>query len=90
MKMKTTRLCVSLLLGLCVLCAGQRANAQTIYWTDIGSGTIQRLDLDGGAGVDDLVTSGVITPVDIALDLAGGKMYWTEASPADFMISRRC
>jgi hypothetical protein len=27
-------------------------------------------------------------PVDIALDLLRGKMYWTEASPADFMILR--
>ena len=27
-------------------------------------------------------------PVGVALDVLAGKMYWTEASPADFMISR--
>ena len=49
---------------------------------------MQRADLDGGTGVEDLVTIQVIEPVGLALDLAAGKMYWTEASPADFMISR--
>ncbi len=41
-----------------------------------------------GSEVEDLVTAAVIEPVRIALDIAEGKMYWTEASPADFMISR--
>lgn len=88
--MKMKRLCpVLALLGLCALCAGQRANAQTIYWTDIGSSRIQRLDLNAGEGVDDLLTTGqVFTPVGIALDAAGGKMYWTESTLADFMIQR--
>ena len=65
------------------------AAAQTIYWTDIGSSKIQRLDLDAGAGVEDILTMGeVFTPVDIALDAAGGKLYWTEGTLADFMIQR--
>ena len=63
--------------------------AQTIYWTDIGTGKIQRANLDGGVGTEDLVTAGqVFTPVAIALDVGGDKMYWTEGSPADFMIGR--
>ena len=41
-----------------------------------------------GSVVEDLVTTSIIEPVRIALDLAAGKIYWTEASPADFMISR--
>ncbi len=66
-----------------------RSVAQTIYWTDIGTSKIQRVNLKGGVGVEDLVTVGqVFTPVSIALDVPGGKMYWTEASPADFMIGR--
>ena len=65
------------------------ADAQTIYWTDIGSSKIQRVDLSAGVGVEDLLTMGrVFTPVDIVLDQAGGKMYWTESAPADFMIQR--
>ena len=64
------------------------AYAQTVYWTDVGTGKIQRADLVGGTGVEDLVTTQVIEPVGLALDLVAGKMYWTEASPADFMISR--
>ena len=59
----------------------------TIYWTDRGSNKIQRANLDEG-GVEDLVVTGLKEPVSIALDVVGGKMYWTEASPADFMIFR--
>jgi hypothetical protein len=63
--------------------------AQTIYWTDIGTSKIQRLDLNAGVGTQDLLTMGqVSTPVDVVLEPASGKMYWTEGSPADFMISR--
>ena len=78
--MKAKRLCRQVsLVGLVMLCAGHRANAQTIYWTDIGTSKIQRAKLHGN-GVEDLLTTGqVFTPVDIALDVAGGKIYWTEA-----------
>ena len=85
--MKTSRFCKSLPYLLSVSFAVPGAVAQTIYWTDVGSHKIQRADL-GGRGVEDLVTTGVMTPVDIAIDVGAGKMYWTEAAPADFMISR--
>ncbi|HET9234385.1 MAG TPA: hypothetical protein VFP10_09620 [Candidatus Eisenbacteria bacterium] len=61
------------------------AEAQTIYWTDIGSRKIQRLDLEQWS-VQDLVTEGVFQPSAIALDEIRGKIYWTETSPADFQI----
>ena len=48
-----------------------------IYWTDYGTNTIQRVNLDG-SNVQDLVTQGLITPSGIALDVAGGKMYWMD------------
>ena len=48
-----------------------------IYWTDYGTDKIQRANLDG-SNVQDLVTSGLRSPVGIALDAAGGKMYWTD------------
>jgi sugar lactone lactonase YvrE len=48
-----------------------------MYWTDDGTGKIQRAALDG-SGVEDLVTSGVSSPLGIALDVAGGWMYWTD------------
>ena len=74
---------------LLVLVAAVPSTAQTIYWTDIGSSKIQRFDLQAGVGVEDLLTTGqVFTPVDVAVDQEGGKMYWTESSPADFMIQR--
>ena len=47
-----------------------------IYWTDWSLGTISRANLDGTA-VETLV-SGLDTPRGIALDVAGGKMYWTD------------
>ncbi len=77
-------LCMAVVLSVVV----PTAQAQTVYWTDVGAGKIQRADLVAGTGVEDLVTTQVIEPVSLALDLAGGKIYWTEGSQADFMISR--
>ena len=48
-----------------------------IYWTDYGTDTIQRVNLDG-SNVQDLITSGLASPNGVALDVAGGKMYWTD------------
>ena len=44
-----------------------------MYWTS--AGTIQRANLDG-SNIEDLVT-GLGWARDLALDVAGGKMYWT-------------
>jgi hypothetical protein len=49
-----------------------------MYWTDAGTGKIQRAKLDA-TGVQDLVTTGLTHPGEIALDVAGGMMYWTDA-----------
>ena len=49
-----------------------------MYWTNAGSrDKIQRANLDG-SDVEDLVTTGLSDPIDLALDVAGGKMYWTD------------
>ena len=48
-----------------------------IYWTDSGTGKIQRANLDG-SNVQDLVT-GLESPEYIAFDVAFGKMYWTDS-----------
>ena len=50
-----------------------------MYWTDIGSSKIQRANLDGSNVEDLLTTPMVFAPVGLALDVAGGKMYWTES-----------
>ena len=52
-----------------------------MYWVDIGVYKIQRATLDG-ANVQDLVT-GLSRPVSIAVDIAGGKMYWTDRDSRD-------
>ena len=49
-----------------------------MYWTDSGTEKIQRANLDG-SNIEDIVT-GVEAPRGIALDVAGGKMYWTTSS----------
>ncbi|MFT5049762.1 MAG: DNA-binding beta-propeller fold protein YncE [Chlamydiales bacterium] len=51
--------------------------AGKIYWTAIGSGRVQRVNMDGTGTIEDLVT-GLSMPLDIGLDLLPGKMYWTE------------
>ena len=49
-----------------------------MYWTNAGSrDKIQRANIDG-SNVEDLVTRGLRDPLDVALDLAEGKMYWTD------------
>ena len=48
-----------------------------MYWTDVGTHKIQRANLDG-SNIEDLVTTGLIYPQGIALDLTGRKMYWTD------------
>ena len=48
-----------------------------IYWTDYDTGKIQHVNLDG-SNVQDLTTHGLRFPTGIALDVAGGKMYWTD------------
>ena len=64
-----------------------------MYWTDPGmqsnpDGKIQRANLNGDS-VEDLVcaagcrvTSTLTMPIGIALDVAGGKMYWADAGAA--------
>ena len=49
-----------------------------IYWTDSGTGKIQRAHFDG-TNIQDLVTTGLPHPKDIELDIASGKMYWVDA-----------
>ena len=51
--------------------------ANKLYWTDWGTDKIQRSNLDG-SGVEDLVTTGLVSPVGLALDVSGGKLYWTD------------
>ena len=48
-----------------------------MYWIDISTRKIQRATLSG-AGVQDLVTIGLVSPAGIALDPYAGKMYWTD------------
>ena len=51
-----------------------------MYWTVSpfrGTNKIQRANLDG-SNVEDLITTGLDWPNDIALDVGRGKMYWTD------------
>ena len=68
---------VSLLLPVLALCFGLARPGDAVasgkmYWTDLGTEKIQRANLDG-SNVEDLVTTGVVRPAGIALDVAGGK-----------------
>ncbi len=50
-----------------------------IYWTDSGTDTIRRANIDG-SNVQDIVTTGFRTPTDITVDLNWDKLYWTDSS----------
>ncbi len=48
----------------------------SIYWTEFSSQQIRRVSLDS-TNVEDIITTGLSRPTDIALDVSGGKIYWT-------------
>ena len=48
-----------------------------MYWVDRMTAKIQRANLNGSQ-IEDLVTTGLEQPTDLALDLDQGKMYWTD------------
>ena len=57
----------------------------TIFWTDDGTKKIQQATVEQAirsnldpSDVEDLVTQGLGNPAYIALDVAGGKMYWAD------------
>jgi hypothetical protein len=53
-----------------------------VYWTsNVGGQSIQRVNLDG-TGFETLVTTGLVVPEGITLDLPNGKMYWADQGPA--------
>ena len=56
-----------------------RGAAFHVYWTLFNRGEIQRSNLDG-TGVRTLFTK-LSHPVDIAVDIAGGKIYWSTFLP---------
>ena len=52
------------------------ATAVHMYWTDTGSGKIQRANPDG-SNIEELA-QGLTSPTDIAVDVTGQKIYWTD------------
>ena len=56
--------------------------ANKMYWTEVRTDKIQRSNLDG-SGVEDLVTPEWRGLSGIALDVSGGKMYWTDRWPTE-------
>ncbi len=65
-------------------CEAPHVFGDKMYWTDAGTNTnkIQRANLDG-TDVVDLVSTGLVTPLGIALDRAERKMYWIDGNSAD-------
>lgn len=47
-----------------------------LYWTEYGTGSIRRADLDGSA-IETLHVDAATPPMDLELDLLHGKMYWS-------------
>ncbi len=56
------------------------AVGQTVYWINAGSGDFSQVDLEAGDSCESLLGS-LASPHDLAVDLAGGKVYWTQGLP---------
>src|ERR671931_505425 len=72
-------------IGLVVLAVGLGGMGQweavaggMLYWTDLGIGKIQRVNLDG-TGLRDLIATDLRIPRSIAVDAAGSKIYWMDS-----------
>jgi low density lipoprotein receptor-related protein 5/6 len=57
-----------------------------LWWINIETSTIYRSNLDG-SGTTEILTTGV-SPIALALDMHGGKMYWTENGQDTWSIWR--
>jgi hypothetical protein len=67
-------LTVALILVFIIGVGRNSVHAQKIYWT---TDTIRRADLDGSNAEDVIAKYRVRGPYGLAIDLSGGKMYWT-------------
>lgn len=63
----------------------QGATNVTVYWSDFSSDKILRASVPDGS-TEDVIASGLNTPVAIAIDQSGGKLYW--ADQQTFKIER--
>ena len=61
-------------------------DGQFLYWTEYNTGFLRRCTT-GGAGVTTLMTE-LANPTYLALDLAGGRMFWTEGGVGNQRIRR--
>jgi photosystem II stability/assembly factor-like uncharacterized protein len=66
-----------------VTSATQPPGLAKVYWTEFSSNSIQRANSDG-AQRETLVDSVSNKPLDLAIDLSRGKMYWSEFFNAGF------
>lgn len=65
------------LLAVTTLCS--TGAAQTLYWTERGSGTVRRMT-PGGGEIETLVDRIVDRPTDVLQDSANGVIYWLDPS----------
>lgn len=61
--------------------ACDRCSDTRIYWTDFGTQTISQSNLDGSDIQEVIALPGTGALRDIALDIAGGMIYWTHVDP---------
>lgn len=73
------RIITQFVLAAIFVCLAQgRVLAQKLYWTDRGTLKIQRANLDG-SDPEDVITTGLVNPMGLALDAHSGMVYWTDA-----------
>ena len=74
-------------LGLAFGIHSSAALGQNVYWTDRNAHKVQRA-CQNGLNVQDIISTGLVYPRGIALDLAGGKLYWTYAETGNAKVQR--
>ncbi|XP_078614730.1 low-density lipoprotein receptor-related protein 6-like [Branchiostoma floridae x Branchiostoma japonicum] len=58
-----------------------------VYWSDVSEGKIMRA-YRNGTNLEVVAENGVISPTDVALDFAGGNVYWTDSRAYVIRVAR--
>jgi hypothetical protein len=74
--------------AVCFLCIAPNPSfAQSIFWTELGGGTIDSSAFNG-SGFNP-IAAGLYTPYGVAIETGSGKLYWTNVLGGEIMCSNR-
>ncbi|XP_062863770.1 nidogen-2 [Trichomycterus rosablanca] len=59
-----------------------------VYWTDLAGRTISRAAMETGAEAEILISTGLVSPEGLAIDVTRRRMYWVDSTPDKIETAR--